>query len=118
MTAAGIEVSLFIAPIRPKSGGPDGAGFVELHGCVCGAVWGCGSPAPGIGQLVGPLVRPGLGLRVNAGHGLNYENLPALHAVPYLEELNIGHSIVSRAVFTGLAQAVRDMLRLMEGYPG
>jgi pyridoxine 5-phosphate synthase len=57
-----------------------------------------------------------LGLRVNAGHGLNYINLPALHAVPHLVELNIGHSIVSRAVFTGLGAAVKDMLALMADY--
>jgi pyridoxine 5-phosphate synthase len=57
-----------------------------------------------------------LGLRVNAGHGLNYVNLPTLHGVPHLEELNIGHSIVSRAVTTGLAAAVKDMLALMADY--
>jgi pyridoxine 5-phosphate synthase len=53
-----------------------------------------------------------LGLQVNAGHGLNYENLPALFRVPHLVELNIGHSIVSRAVMTGLETAVKDMLRV------
>ena len=58
-----------------------------------------------------------LGLKVNAGHGLNYENLPALHRVPHLVELNIGHSIISRAVTVGLAAAVKEMLRLMENYP-
>jgi len=59
-----------------------------------------------------------LGLRVNAGHGLNYANLPALHRVPHLVELNIGHSIVSRAVTVGLETAVKEMLRLMENYRG
>ena len=54
-----------------------------------------------------------LELRVNAGHGLNYENLAPLGRVPHLVELNIGHSIVSRALFTGLEQAVRDMLTAM-----
>jgi pyridoxine 5-phosphate synthase len=57
-----------------------------------------------------------LGLKVNAGHGLNYENLPVLLQVPHLVELNIGHSIVSRAVSVGLDQAVRDMLALMRSY--
>jgi len=57
-----------------------------------------------------------LGLQVNAGHGLNYENLGALLAVPHLVELNIGHSIVSRAITAGLPAAVRDMLKLMAGY--
>jgi pyridoxine 5-phosphate synthase len=53
---------------------------------------------------------------VNAGHGLNYENLPALHRVPHLVELNIGHSIVSRAISVGMSAAVKEMLKLMEGY--
>ena len=55
-----------------------------------------------------------LGLRVNAGHGLNYQNLAALRQVPHLVELNIGHSIISRAVVVGLATAVREMLLAME----
>ena len=58
-----------------------------------------------------------LGLGVNAGHGLNYENTRGIFAVPYLNELNIGHSIVSRAVTVGLGQAVREILELMDGYP-
>ncbi len=57
-----------------------------------------------------------LGLKVNAGHGLNYENLPMLFRVPHLVELNIGHSIVSRAVSAGMETAVRGMLALMRGY--
>jgi pyridoxine 5-phosphate synthase len=57
-----------------------------------------------------------LGLKVNAGHGLNYENLTTLFQVPHLVELNIGHSIVSRAVFDGLGKAVRDMLQVMGNY--
>jgi pyridoxine 5-phosphate synthase len=55
---------------------------------------------------------------VNAGHGLNYANLPALHRVPHLVELNIGHSIISRAVSVGLEKAVQEMLRLMKNYRG
>jgi pyridoxine 5-phosphate synthase len=49
---------------------------------------------------------------------LNYVNLPALHRVPHLVELNIGHSIISRAVGVGLANAVKEMLALMAGYRG
>jgi pyridoxine 5-phosphate synthase len=59
-----------------------------------------------------------LGLKVNAGHGLNYVNLPALHRVPHLVELNIGHSIISRAVSVGLVNAVKEMLVLMAGNRG
>lgn len=54
-----------------------------------------------------------LGLKVNAGHGLNYENVKYMHEVNGLLELNIGHSIISRALFTGLDNAVRDMLSLI-----
>ena len=59
-----------------------------------------------------------LGLKVNAGHGLNYENLPLLLRVPHLVELNIGHSIISRAVMVGLENAVKEMLVLMKNYRG
>ena len=59
-----------------------------------------------------------LGLQVNAGHGLTCENLPALFAVPHLVELNIGHSLVSRAVFTGMDAAVKEMLAVMKKYRG
>ena len=56
-----------------------------------------------------------LGLKVNAGHGLNYENVKRMHEIPDLVELNIGHSIIARAVFVGLPQAVREMKELVEG---
>ncbi|MFI0347553.1 MAG: pyridoxine 5'-phosphate synthase [Chthoniobacterales bacterium] len=54
-----------------------------------------------------------LGLQVNAGHGLNYENVMPLLSLPHCVELNIGHSIVSRAVFVGMEQAVREMAALL-----
>jgi pyridoxine 5-phosphate synthase len=53
------------------------------------------------------------GLKINAGHGLTYFNIKPVVALPYLEELNIGHSIIARAVYVGLQQAVADMLALM-----
>ena len=55
-----------------------------------------------------------LGLTVNAGHGLNYENVHRMHEIPDLYELNIGHSIISRAVFTGLPEAVNKMADLIK----
>jgi len=122
MAAAGIAVSLFIAPdpAQTAAAARTGAGYIELH---TGAFAEHFADAVGRAREVDRLVRAArqaqeLGLHVNAGHGLNYENLPALHAVPHLEELNIGHSIVSRAVCTGLGQAVRDMLALMQNYRG
>jgi pyridoxine 5-phosphate synthase len=54
-----------------------------------------------------------LGLVVNAGHGLHYHNVNAIAAIPQIVELNIGHSIVSRAVFDGMSMAVSEMKRLM-----
>lgn len=54
-----------------------------------------------------------LGMRVHAGHGLDYRNVTRMLEIPYLEELNIGHAIIARSLFTGLDRAVRDMLHLM-----
>jgi pyridoxine 5-phosphate synthase len=55
-----------------------------------------------------------LGLQVNAGHGLDYHNVKAIAAIPGVRELNIGHSIVARAIFSGLHQAVRDMKSVID----
>ena len=57
-----------------------------------------------------------LGLQVNAGHGLNYENLALFLSVPHLTELNIGHSIVARSILVGFEAAVREMKALTESY--
>ena len=54
-----------------------------------------------------------MGLRVNAGHGLHYHNVDAIARIPVIRELNIGHAIIARALFSGLDQAVRDMKALM-----
>ena len=54
-----------------------------------------------------------LGLQVNAGHGLDYHNVKAIAAIPRVRELNIGHAIIARAIFSGLDLAVRDMKRIM-----
>jgi pyridoxine 5-phosphate synthase len=54
-----------------------------------------------------------MGLAVHAGHGLTFQNVGPVAAIPEIEELNIGHSIVSRAVLTGIGPAVREMRRLM-----
>jgi pyridoxine 5-phosphate synthase len=116
----GIEVSLFIAPAprQIEAAAQIGSQFIELH---TGAFAEHFPEPAGRDHELEKLIRAAcqarsLGLRVNAGHGLNYQNLPALLRVPHLVELNIGHSIVSRAVTTGLAGAVRDMLDLMRGY--
>ena len=120
MNRAGIDVSLFIAPdpVQVNAAARVGAQFVELHtGAFAGAF---SHPARRRREMrrLAEAARQAhdLGLKVNAGHGLNYTNLPALFETPHLVELNIGHSIVSRAVFVGIAQAVTEMLRLMKKY--
>ena len=119
---AGIAVSLFIAPdpAQVEAAARVGSQFVELHtGSFAEHYAEPAARQRELERLVTAARQAhALGLRVNAGHGLNYVNLPALWAVPYLVELNIGHSIISRAVFTGLDRAVREMLALMAGYPG
>jgi len=119
---AGIEVSLFIAP-DPKqieAAARCGSQFIELHTGAFAESFG--EERQGQAELhrlvSGAAQAHSLGLKVNAGHGLNYQNLTALLSVPYLVELNIGHSIVSRSIQTGLAAAVRDMLKLMSTYQG
>jgi len=120
MNDAGIQVSLFITPdpAQVEAAARTGSQFIELHTGSFAESFGDESLREAeLGRLVsGARLARSLGLRVNAGHGLNYINLPTLHRVPHLEELNIGHSLVSRAMTVGLGQSVRDMLALMAGY--
>lgn len=120
MNDAGIEVSLFIAPdlAQIEAAARTGSQFIELHtGAFAESYAEDSLREAELGRLVSGAKRArSLGLRVNAGHGLNYINLRALHQVPHLEELNIGHSIVSRAMTVGLGAAVAEMLVLMAGY--
>ena len=125
---AGIEVSLFIGPDEKQiaASARVGCQFIELHtGKFADEFYEeckAGGPAPGGAELArlvaGAKQGHELGLKINAGHGLNYVNLPLLFQVPHLVELNIGHCIVSRAAIVGLEIAVRDMLQLMQGYRG
>ena len=119
LNAAGIRVSLFIDPLEEhiRAAVELGAPAVELHtGAFANATGGAQTEE--LERLRSAAVlAASLGLQVNAGHGLSYQNLPALlEAVPHLSELNIGHSIVSRAVFVGLERAVGEMLKLMASY--
>ncbi|MEA2762378.1 MAG: pyridoxine 5-phosphate synthase [Gemmatimonadaceae bacterium] len=113
LSSAGIRVSLFIDPTRAavEQSRKIGVPAIELH-------TGTYSHHP---ESEAPLdalrdsARRGadLGLAVHAGHGLNLRNVAAVAAIPEIEELNIGHSIVSRAVFVGLDRAVREMAEAM-----
>ena len=117
MNAAGIEVSLFIAPDEKQieASARVGAQFIELHTGKFSEEFNK-SETELHRLIVGAKQAHALGLKVNAGHGLNYANLSALFRVPHLVELNIGHSIVSRAVFAGLETAVKEMLAVMKNY--
>jgi len=122
MNDAGIEVSLFIAPdpAQIDAAARVGSQFIEMHtGAFAESYDSEPDRLAELERLIaGAKQAHALGLNVNAGHGLNYQNLPAVHRVPHLIELNIGHSIISRAVTVGLQTAVKEMLRLMENYPG
>jgi pyridoxine 5-phosphate synthase len=125
MNDAGIEVSLFITPDEKQieASARIGSQFVELHTGAFAeefqkAESGKQKTETELQRLIsGAKQAHELGLKVNAGHGLNYTNLPTLYCVPHLVELNIGHSIISRAVMVGLETAVKEMLRLMKNYP-
>ena len=120
MNDAGIEVSLFISPdpAQVEASAKIGAQFIELHtGTYAEHFHQKRERQVEIERLISAAKQAhGLGILVNAGHGINCENVQLLHLVPHLVELNIGHSIVSRAVFVGLDAAVREMLKAMEGY--
>lgn len=114
--AAGIEVSLFIDADAKQiaAAAKAGAPVIEIHtGSYADAHTDQEMKAEFLRIKSG--VETGLhhGLIVNAGHGLNYQNVEPIAALPGITELNIGHAIIARAVFTGLKDAVRDMKRLM-----
>jgi pyridoxine 5-phosphate synthase len=112
---AGIRVSLFIDPdlAQIEAAQRAGAPVVELHtGAYADSIGG--ARAREFERLLGAAkFAERLGLIVNAGHGLNYHNVEPIAAIQEIVELNIGHAIVARAVFDGLAKAVRDMKELM-----
>lgn len=119
LQAAGTRVSLFIDPDleQVRAAAELGAAMIELHTGAFANAFGAERTAE-IARLVeAAQLGQQLGLQVNAGHGLTCRNLPELFAVPHLQELNIGHSIVSRAVFVGLRAAVAEMLAVMVHYP-
>jgi pyridoxine 5-phosphate synthase len=122
MHAARIQVSLFITPDpeQIEAAARVGSEFVELHtGAFAEAYDRRAERKKQVERLVQAAGQAhALGIGVNAGHGLNYRNLPDLLAVPHLVELNIGHSIVSRALTVGLRTAVEDMLKAMAAYSG
>ena len=114
---SGIILILFIDPDKAqiKAAAQTGAQFIELHTGQYSNAYGTENEEKEFKKLFNAAkMAESLGLRVNAGHGLNYENVHRMHEIPNLYELNIGHSIISRAVFTGLAEATEKMRDLIK----
>jgi pyridoxine 5-phosphate synthase len=119
--AAGIRVSMFIdpAPEQVNAAVKLQAEMVELHTGSLANAFTEKVERQELDRLREAAIRASnLGMQVNAGHGINYRNIALIHKVPHLSELNIGHSIIARAMFAGIESAVREMLALMENYPG
>jgi len=117
MKTMGSEVSLFIDPdlAQIKAAAEVGAPVIEIHtGCYADA----SDPEAQLFELqrIKQAVEYAVSLKliVNAGHGLNYQNVKPIAAIKELHELNIGHAIIARALFTGLKAAVKDMRHLMQ----
>jgi pyridoxine 5-phosphate synthase len=113
LRAQGIAVSLFVDPDAAQLDAAAAleADFVELHtGAYAGAEGR--ARARELERLIEAALRAhGLGLRVNAGHGLDLENVGPVAALPHVEELNIGHALVARSLFVGVETAVGEMLQ-------
>lgn len=118
LKAAGIVVSLFIDPnpAQLDAAAKVGTDYVELHtGAYANA--SAVARADELARLKEAAnYAHKLGIKVNAGHGIDYENIAGILEVPYLCELNIGHSIIGRAIMVGMKQAVSEMLELMKPY--
>ncbi len=116
LQAGGIPVSLFVDPEADQlwASQRSGARWVELHtGTYAEAAWA--EQPRELARLIEGTVRARqLGLRVNAGHGLTYQNVEPVAAIEGIEELNIGHTIVARALAVGLEMAVRQMRALVQ----
>ena len=116
---AGIKVSLFVDPEsqQVEASARLGADMIELHtGSLANA-----APRGGEAEFLllheAAILGHGLGLQINAGHGITLINLPKLMQVPHLAELNVGHHLVARSIFVGLARSIGEMRTMMSAYP-
>jgi pyridoxine 5-phosphate synthase len=116
LQGAGIAVSLFVDADAPQleASAATGARWVELHTGTYAETGWSNQPRELARLSEGSFVARSLGLRVNAGHGLTYQNVEPVAAIEGMEELNIGHTIVARALAVGLEQAVREMKALVQ----
>lgn len=114
---AGIVVSLFIDPdfAQIEAAKKTNAPFIELHTGAFSNAFGTEKEEEEFLKLKNAAIyAQSLGLKVNAGHGLTYENVHRMHEIPNLIELNIGHNIIAKAIFTGLKSAVLEMKELIK----
>ena len=112
-----ILVSMFVDPDlkQVKASADIGADFIEIHtGTYADAVTKKNQDKEFLKIKESAVTAKLLGLRINAGHGLNYENVKRLRKLGTIEEFSIGHSIISEAIFTGLNKAVKRMIRLVK----
>lgn len=112
LNSAGIAVSPFIDPVdrQIEASSKAGAAFIEIHT----GKYSRSGAKDDLDEIIKAVRHAkSLGLRVNAGHGLNYYNVGPVAAIPGIEELNIGYSIVARSVFTGIKKAVAEMKKLI-----
>jgi len=116
LAGSGIEVSLFIDPDFKQIDAAVNAGapVIELHtGCYADAVNSQVQKAELLRVQQAAEYAHSAGLQVNAGHGLHFHNVEAICFIPEIVELNIGHSIIAQAIFSGLQQTVIDLKRVM-----
>jgi pyridoxine 5-phosphate synthase len=121
LQVAGIRVSLFINPTLEEVdvAAELGVEMVELHTGKLANAFTEKIQKEELEQLrCAARAASESNLQVNAGHGINYKNIALIHQIPYLSELNIGHAIVSRAMWVGLENAVKEMLAAMANYDG
>lgn len=121
LQTAGVRVSLFVDPTLEQVDAAHelGVEMIELHTGKLANAFSEKIEKQELENLqAAAKAGSELKLQVNAGHGINYANIALIHKIPHLTELNIGHSIVSRAAFVGLESAVKEMLAAMKDYPG
>ena len=117
LRAAGILVSLFIDPeeAQVKAAAECNSDYIEMHTGAYANAFGTENEEHEFQKLkTAAILGQTLNLKVNAGHGLNYHNVRRMHEIPHIQELNIGHSIVSAAIYKGFEAAVKEMKNLAQ----
>jgi pyridoxine 5-phosphate synthase len=116
MHDAGIEISFFIEPDvkQIETARKIGADIIELHTGTYADATGAKAQEALTLLMKGGAIAEELGLKVTAGHGLDYHNITPIKSIPGLVEVSIGHALISRAMFIGIPQAVKEMKALLD----